>query len=81
MDASALKQVTDSNDEEEPVILQEIRIDDSITTTTTFPVKPPLETVGEFKVTPMIHAGYAVTWFGLASAGLIMTRKLITRGR
>ena len=46
-----------------------------------FPVQPPLETVGEFKVTPMIHAGYAFTWFGLASAGVVMTRKLITKGR
>jgi cytochrome oxidase assembly protein ShyY1 len=46
-----------------------------------FPVQPPLETVGELKLTPMIHAGYAFTWFGLAGAGVIMTRKLITRGR
>ena len=46
-----------------------------------FPVKPPQEFVGEFKVTPEVHAGYAVTWFGLASAGMVMTRKLIRRIR
>ena len=47
----------------------------------TFPVRPTAETVGEFKVTPATHAGYAVTWFGLSGAGMIMTRKLLTRGR
>mmetsp|Transcript_29482 Transcript_29482/g.33880 ORF Transcript_29482/g.33880 Transcript_29482/m.33880 type:complete len:279 (+) Transcript_29482:68-904(+) len=47
----------------------------------TFPVKPSIETVGEFKVLPLTHAGYAVTWFGLSGAGIFMTRKLITRGR
>jgi cytochrome oxidase assembly protein ShyY1 len=46
-----------------------------------FPVQPPLETVGELKLTPMVHASYAFTWFGLAGAGVFMTRKLITRGR
>ena len=47
----------------------------------TFPVRPSAATVGEFKVTPATHAGYAVTWFGLSAAGIVMTRKLITRGR
>jgi surfeit locus 1 family protein len=46
-----------------------------------FPVQPSLETIGEHKVTPTVHAGYAFTWFGLSSAGLIMTRKLMLRGR
>ena len=45
------------------------------------PFKPTKESVGEFKVTPTTHAGYAVTWFGLSTAGIVMTRKLITRGR
>jgi surfeit locus 1 family protein len=45
------------------------------------PFKPDKESVGEFTVLPSTHAGYAVTWFGLSSAGIIMTRKLITRGR
>ena len=47
----------------------------------TFPVKPTAETVGEFKVTPATHAGYAITWFGLSGAGMVMTRKLLRRGR
>lgn len=65
-----------------PVLLQAIRASSSgDDASKRFPVQPPLETVGEFKVTPMIHAGYAFTWFGLASAGLVMTRKLITKGR
>lgn len=82
MDQSALEQVLSNTDDknDELVILQEIRQDDD-NTNMPFPVQPPLETVGEFKVTPMIHAGYAFTWFGLASAGMVMTRKLITRGR
>ena len=46
-----------------------------------FPVKPNKETVGEFKVSPSTHVGYAATWYGLATAGVFMTRKLITRGR
>jgi len=46
-----------------------------------FPVKPTEEYVGEFKVTPAIHAGYALTWFGLSGAGMVMTRTLLRRGR
>ena len=57
------------------------QIQSSSSSSNSFPVQPPLETVAEFKTTPMIHAGYAVTWFGLSAAGLFMTRKLITRGR
>jgi len=45
------------------------------------PFKPSKESVGEFKVTPATHFGYGLTWFGLSGAGIIMTRKLITRGR
>ena len=46
-----------------------------------YPLKPPVASVGDFKTTPAIHAGYAATWFGLSGAGIYMTRKLITRGR
>jgi surfeit locus 1 family protein len=46
-----------------------------------WPAVPPAHRVGEPKVTPMIHVGYAVTWYGLSAAGLYMTRKLMTRGR
>mmetsp|Transcript_26543 Transcript_26543/g.38800 ORF Transcript_26543/g.38800 Transcript_26543/m.38800 type:complete len:327 (+) Transcript_26543:103-1083(+) len=47
--------------------------------TPTFPVAPKEDTVGEYKITPMVHGGYAVTWFGLSSAGIYMTRKLLLR--
>jgi len=46
-----------------------------------YPVAPPADAVGEFKVRPMTHAGYAFTWYGLAVAGVFMTRSLVTRGR
>mmetsp|Transcript_2746 Transcript_2746/g.3708 ORF Transcript_2746/g.3708 Transcript_2746/m.3708 type:complete len:274 (-) Transcript_2746:135-956(-) len=46
---------------------------------TSYPVSPPAQHVGEFKTTPIIHAGYATTWYGLATAGLYMTRMLILR--
>lgn len=46
-----------------------------------FPLQPSKKDVGEFKLTPEIHAGYAVTWYGLSIAGVIMTRKMFTRGR
>ena len=46
-----------------------------------FPLKPPVSSVAEFKTTPAVHAGYAVTWYGLSAAGFYMTRKLISRGR
>ena len=50
-------------------------------TTPTYPIKPCNSTVGEFKVLPSTHAGYAFTWFGLSGAGILMTKRLITRGR
>ena len=46
-----------------------------------FPLQAPVDKVGEYTISPTVHAGYAVTWFGLSGAGLIMTRKLLTRGR
>jgi cytochrome oxidase assembly protein ShyY1 len=46
-----------------------------------YPLQPPLSSIGNFKTTPSIHAGYAATWFGLSAAGVYMTRKLITKGR
>ena len=85
MDEAALNKLAGINEHAivssapKPILLQEIKSSGS--SNVKFPVQPPLETVGEFKVTPMIHAGYAFTWFGLASAGVVMTRKLITKGR
>lgn len=46
-----------------------------------FPLQSPVDKVGEHKVSPAIHAGYAATWFGMSGAGILMTRKLLTRGR
>lgn len=46
-----------------------------------FPLQAPPDKVGEFTISPTIHAGYAITWFGLSGAGMIMTRKLLSRGR
>ena len=46
-----------------------------------WPVQPTADKVGEFKVTPAVHVGYAATWYGLCVAGLYMTRMLLTRGR
>jgi cytochrome oxidase assembly protein ShyY1 len=60
----------------------EIKTDDQsddAPASTFFPARASREYVGEFKVTPAVHAGYAFTWFGLSSAGIIMTRKLLSR--
>lgn len=50
-------------------------------TTTTWPAAPPAQSVGKFKVEPAVHAGYALTWYGLSAAGVYMTRMMLTRGR
>jgi cytochrome oxidase assembly protein ShyY1 len=47
----------------------------------TWPVQPSAEKVGEFKVSPAVHASYALTWYSLSLAGLYLTRKMILRGR
>ena len=44
-----------------------------------WPVCPSADKVGEFKVTTSVHAAYAFTWFGLSTAGLYMTRILLTK--
>lgn len=45
------------------------------------PLPPTLESIAQFKVTPSVHAGYAVTWFGLSLAGVVLTRKWMRRPR
>jgi cytochrome oxidase assembly protein ShyY1 len=94
MDREAMEEImTNCNADDHPPLFVQI----NTTTTTTidnntndmtksehtksFPVQPNEEYVGEFKVTPEVHMGYAVTWFGLSGAGVLMTRKLLTRGR
>jgi surfeit locus 1 family protein len=42
-------------------------------------VRPAVNQVAMPKVSPAIHAGYAVTWYGLSLAGVLLTRKLIMR--
>lgn len=44
-----------------------------------YPIQPSASQVGLPKVGPEMHVGYAVTWYGLAAAGLYMTRKLILK--
>lgn len=78
MDEAALGQVAGVP---HPVILAQVRSQKQTGRNTLFPVQPPVEAIGEYKVSPMVHAGYAFTWFGLSGAGIYMTRKLITRGR
>jgi surfeit locus 1 family protein len=51
------------------------------TTPSSWPAEPTADKVGDFKVSPVVHAAYAFTWFSLSAAGMYMTRKLITRGR
>ena len=87
MDRKAMEEMTNiggSSDDEHPPLFVQINTDTTTETTNepkSFPVQPSEEYVGEFKVTPDVHMGYAVTWFGLSGAGVVMTRKLLTRGR
>ena len=80
MDRQAMEELTSCNTDCHPPLFVEIKTDES-DAPATFPAKAGQEFVGEFKVTPAIHAGYAFTWFGLSSAGIIMTRKLLSRGK
>jgi surfeit locus 1 family protein len=79
-----------NTDHDEPMLVfaTQVQMDDgddgsakTTTTTRTWPVPPHASKVGDFKVSPAVHAGYAVTWYGLCAAGLYMTRILLTRGR
>jgi cytochrome oxidase assembly protein ShyY1 len=90
MDRKAMEEMTNCHADDHPPLFVQINTTTTANTnnnrksepkTTTFPVQPNEEYVGEFKVTPEVHMGYAVTWFGLSGAGVLMTRKLLTRGR
>lgn len=80
MDREAMEEMTSCRDNHPPLFVQ-IDTKANENEPKTFPVQPSEEFVGEFKVTPDVHMGYAITWFGLSGAGVIMTRKLLTRGR
>ena len=89
MDRETMEEMTNCSTNDHPPLFVQINTtsatDDNNnmkkTESKTFPVQPSQEYVGEFKVTPDVHMGYAITWFGLSGAGVIMTRKLLTRGR
>ena len=82
-DRQAMEELTSCAAECHPPLFVEIQTSEKneCDNTTSFPAKASQEFVGEFKVTPAIHAGYAFTWFGLSSAGIYMTRKLLSKGR
>ena len=88
MDREAMEEMTNCTADDHPPLFVQINTtsadDNNLKTNNeskTFPVQPSQEYVGEFKVTPDVHMGYAITWFGLSGAGVIMTRKLLKRGR
>jgi cytochrome oxidase assembly protein ShyY1 len=81
MDRVAIEEETHTMGLYPPYIIQTKVNNGEGTSVIKFPVQPDVSTVGEFKVTPATHAGYAITWFSLSGFGLIMTRKLILRGR
>lgn len=62
-----------------PVRLLTMVREDDDNPSISLPLTTTASKLGEFKVTPAVHAGYAFTWFGLSAAGLLMTRKLILR--
>lgn len=84
MDRNAMEEATSTTKDYHPSLFVEINTNETTAAANDdiiYPVKPTREFVGEFKIPPSVHVGYAVTWFGLSSAGMVMTRKLLTRGR
>jgi len=82
LDRHAMEELTSSGEDRHPHLFVEINTaNERSDVPPSFPARAGREFVGEFKVTPAIHAGYAFTWFGLSSAGIFMTRKLLSRGR
>ena len=88
MDRQAMAEIMDATTstaahvhDAEPPLFVEINASETSQSPPVYPVKPTRECVGEFKVMPGTHAGYAFTWFGLSGAGVVMTRKLLRRGR
>ena len=80
IDRDAIEELTSTRKGEHPPLFVEIDTGNrDASEAASFPVKPSEADVGEFKVTPSVHAGYAFTWFGLSSAGMYMTRKLLLR--
>jgi cytochrome oxidase assembly protein ShyY1 len=46
-----------------------------------WPLVPTGTALIDGRIHPAVHIGYAVTWYGLCAAGIVMTRRLATRGR
>jgi cytochrome oxidase assembly protein ShyY1 len=46
-----------------------------------WPLVPTGTALIDGRIHPAMHIGYAVTWYGLCAAGIVMTRRLATRGR
>ena len=80
LDRQAISELTECPLGQNPPLFVQIRGDNE-DTSSLFPARSTREYVGEFKVTPEVHVGYAFTWFGLSGAGVLMTRKLLSRGR
>jgi cytochrome oxidase assembly protein ShyY1 len=80
MDKDVMEEMAGLDKGEAQLVVQ-VQDEAATPTKSQYPAPPPPGAVGEYKMKPLIHAGYAVTWFGLAGAGFVMTRKLITRGR
>eukprot|EP00587_Corethron_hystrix_P009619 CAMPEP_0113299406 /NCGR_PEP_ID=MMETSP0010_2-20120614/1458_1 /TAXON_ID=216773 ORGANISM="Corethron hystrix, Strain 308" /NCGR_SAMPLE_ID=MMETSP0010_2 /ASSEMBLY_ACC=CAM_ASM_000155 /LENGTH=223 /DNA_ID=CAMNT_0000152643 /DNA_START=214 /DNA_END=885 /DNA_ORIENTATION=- /assembly_acc=CAM_ASM_000155 len=56
--------------------------EDAVVGMNTYPLRPTADEIAlNVAVSPETHVGYAATWFGLSGAGVLMTRKLILRGR
>ncbi|KAL7518254.1 hypothetical protein ACHAWX_003101, partial [Stephanocyclus meneghinianus] len=81
MDRHAISEMTNCPKDHRPPLFVQIKDENYETTHAPYPARSSREHVGEFKVTPEVHAGYAVTWYGLSGAGMVMTRKLLCRGR
>ena len=81
LDRQVISELTNCPLGQTPPLFVQINNDGDLDGASQFPAKSSRKYVGEFKVTPEVHAGYAVTWFGLSGAGILMTRKLLTRGR
>ena len=84
MDRKAIEHKTQTAGLSPLLITEAIQLSSSSATKNnenSIPVKPLIDAIGEFKVMPPTHAGYAFTWFGLSAAGTMMTKKLISRGR
>jgi hypothetical protein len=69
-------QIQDENDDNN----RESSSSSDLWNVSSWPVRPPLERLAEFPITPSIHAAYAGTWFSLSAAGIYMTRQLLRRG-